>query len=319
MNQLNLTIIEVTQETELVKSFQLAAADGTPLPPFTAGAHIRVSLPGGDDRPYSLIAVGDAAALARPISYRLGVRLEETGAGGSRYMHGLEVGDTLVTTAPKNDFTLIKSAAPVVLIAGGIGITPLTSMATSLKHLGVPYQLHYCGRSQGLLAFLAALKDMHGPALTEHYDTDDSALDLKALIAGLDSTSQIYVCGPAGLIEAVRETAAARGFAKSQVHFELFAPKVSADGNGTFEVELRSTGQVFAVPADRSIVEVLEAAGVDLTYDCKRGDCGICQTTVLSGVPDHRDVILTDAERATNSVMQICVSRAKSDRLVLDI
>ncbi len=319
MRMLALSVSETVQETELVQSFRLVSVDGTALPPFDAGAHIRVVMPDGTDRPYSLVATKDAAEASAPSCYRIGVRREDAGGGGSRHMHSLSVGDTLSASSPMNDFALRSTSRPALLIAGGIGVTPIASMATVLKHNGAPYRLHYSGRSEGALAFLGELGSAHGDNLVVHYDDDDSAIDLAALIRSDAGQSEIYVCGPRGMIEAVRERAAEHGYAKDRVHFELFAPSPSTTGDKPFEVELRSTGQVFDVPAGASIIDVLEANGVELIYDCRRGDCGICQTGVISGIPDHRDVILTEAERATNTVMQICVSRARSERLVLDI
>ncbi len=319
MQQLELSVAEVIRETDLVTSLRLVATKGVALPQFTAGAHIRIALPDGDDRPYSLVVLEDIGQLSQPTQYRLGVRLDAQGAGGSRYMHSLSVGKTIIASAPKNDFALRDTKVPSLLLAGGIGITPIATMAAALKAMNAPYQLHYSGRSRGSLAFLDALRAVHGDNLVAHYDDDETALNLGALVTGASMTSQIYVCGPVGMIEAVREAAAARGIDKSHVHFELFAPKQATSGDSEFEVVVHSTGQVFKVPAGVSIIDALEQGGVDLTYDCRRGDCGICQTTVISGIPDHRDVILTDAERASNSVMQICVSRAKTPQLVLDI
>ncbi len=321
MSELKLKVIETGAPTAQIRALTLAAEDGAPLPGYTAGAHIRVKLADADERHYSLINwVAEPAATDAPTAYRLGVRLEEDSKGGSRYMHGLREGDVITVSPPKNDFSLHESDAPVILIAGGIGVTPIISMAAELKARGRPFEFHYCGRSRGLMAFLDELDALCGGALRIHCDDEpESCVDLKALIGAASAHSHIYVCGPRGMIEAVREIAHARGFAKDHVHFELFDAPAADSGDQSFEVEISSTGQVFTVPPDKSIIEVLEAEGVDLIYDCQRGDCGICQTTVLEGIPDHRDVILTDEERAANNVMQICVSRAKSARLVLDL
>lgn len=235
-------------------------------------------------------------------------------------MHSLREGDIVTVSEPHNQFALRDDAAPVVLLAGGIGITPILSMASELRAAGRDLTFHYAGRSRSALAFVEPLQAVCGDALTIHCDDEpDTAIDLDALTASIPLDHQIYVCGPRGMIEAVRELAHARGFDKEHVHFELFTKHDEQVEGGAFEVEIRSTGQVFTIPPDRTIIEVLEEAGIDLIYDCQRGDCGICQTDVLEGVPDHRDVILTDEERAANNVMQICVSRAKSERLVLDL
>ncbi|EKF18121.1 PDR/VanB family oxidoreductase [Nitratireductor pacificus] len=321
MGELRLRVLETTALTAQVRTLELAAENGGTLPGFTAGAHIRVTLPDGTDRHYSLVnTLPDTAATAQPATYRLGIRLEEDGKGGSRHMHGLAAGDVIDASLPRNDFALADTDAPVLLIAGGIGVTPLISMASELKAKGRPFAFHYAGRSRVLLAFVDELAAIDEGALTIHCDDEpETCIDLKALIGRAPAEGHIYVCGPRGMIEAVREIAHARGIAKDHVHFELFDAPKAETGDQPFEVEISSTGQVFTVPPGKSIIEVLEAEGVDLIYDCQRGDCGICQTAVIEGIPDHRDVILTDDERAANDVMQICVSRAKSSRLVLDL
>lgn len=321
MGELKLKVCASEALTPQIRTLELEAADGGTLPGFSAGAHIRVTLPDGSDRHYSLVnASTEAGATDAPATYRLGVRLEEDSKGGSRFMHGLKEGDIIETSAPRNDFGLVDAQAPVLLIAGGIGVTPLISMAAELKAKDRPFSFHYAGRSRTLLAFVDALEAIETNALTIHCDDEpETCIDLKALIGRAPAEGHIYVCGPRGMIEAVREIAHARGIAKDHVHFELFEAHEAEAGDKPFEVEISSTGQVFTIPPGKSIIEVLEEEGVDLIYDCQRGDCGICQTTVLSGIPDHRDVILTDDERAANDVMQICVSRAKSDRLVLDL
>lgn len=321
MGELKLKVLRTEALTAHIRTLELAAEDGGKLPGFSAGGHIRVTLPDGTERHYSLVNIfPDADATADPTVYRLGIRLEEDGKGGSRYMHGLGAGDVIDASLPRNDFALIDTDAPALLIAGGIGVTPLISMASELKAKGRPFGFHYAGRSRGLLAFVEELAAIDANALTLHCDDEpETCIDLKSLIGKAPADGHIYVCGPRGMIEAVREIAHARGLAKDHVHFELFDAPQTETGDKAFEVEISSTGQVFTVPPGKSIIEVLEAEGVDLIYDCQRGDCGICQTTVLEGVPDHRDVILTDDERAANDVMQICVSRAKSARLVLDL
>lgn len=307
--------------TPRIRSLTLAAPDGGLLPGYSAGAHILVSLPDGGERHYSLISTDTSIDTRQGVSdYRLGVQLEEDGKGGSRFMHGLRPGDTVSVQPPRNDFALREHSSPALLVAGGIGITPIISMATELRRRERPFAFHYSGRSRAAMAFIDEIESLCGQALTVHCDDEpERCLDLAGLIAAASRDSHLYVCGPRGMIEAAREEAHARGFPREQVHFELFDKVEDQPGDAAFEVEISSTGQVFSVPPGKSIIEVLEAGGVDLLYDCQRGDCGICQTAVLDGVPDHRDVILTDDERAANDVMQICVSRAKSPRLVLDL
>lgn len=302
--------------SDRISLFTLEAKDGTALPAYSAGAHLDFDLGPVGSRSYSLVDFtppGD-----NPESYRIAVQREDEGDGGSVAMHKLREGDSLTATDPINDFTLHEGVAPALLLAGGIGVTPIISFATELTRRGTPYQFHYATRSEALCAFKDRLEEQFGDALSLWFD-DSRPVDLDALIKGATPDTHIYCCGPRGMIEAVREKAEAAGFAKDQIHFELFASPDTHEGDQPFEVEIADTGQVFTISADKTIVEVLEEAGVDVMYDCQRGDCGICQTDVIEGIPDHRDVVLSEAERASGKVMQICVSRAKSARLVLDI
>jgi ferredoxin-NADP reductase len=321
MSQLRLTVLETRAETDRIVTLALAAPDGAPLPGFTAGSHIRIDLPDGGDRTYSLVSADAATDTTVGVpAYRLGVQLEPESRGGSRYMHGLVAGDTLVASHPKNDFPVRDHASAAILIAGGIGVTPMVSMAAELRRAGRPFVFHYTGRSRELMAFVAEIEAVGADAVRIYCDDDpERRLDLAATIAASPADAHIYVCGPRGMIEAAREIAHEYGFSKDRVHFELFTQHDHLAGDQPFEVEVASSGQVFVVAADQSIIDALEAGGLDLLYDCRRGDCGICQTQVIAGTPDHRDVILTDEERASNSVMQICVSRAKTPRLVLDL
>ena len=318
MAAIELRVERVEAAGELIRAIELVSADGAPLPPFAPGAHAEIHLPDGATRPYSLIDL-DGTCDA-PAAYRFGVRLEEASRGGSRFMHGLAEGAAVTAELPKNDFSLADDAAPSVLIAGGIGITPLISMATALKRTGRDYRLYYAVRDRGAAAFADALEAAHGDRLRMHHDdVAGGPLDLGGVLAEADPAAHLYVCGPKPMIEAAKRAAEGAGFPSERVHFELFDAPADQAGDTAFEVELASTGEVYTVPPGKSIIDVLEAAGEDLIYDCRRGDCGICQTDVLEGVPDHRDVVLSDAERAGNKVMQICVSRAKSARLKLDL
>ena len=311
---LKLKVQSFSAETPVVRSL-VFGVEGGRAPQWQAGAHIRVSLPGGGDRPYSLMALPDLPEG----SLALGVLREERSTGGSVFMHALKVGEVVNATAPANNFGLHADSSPAILFAGGIGVTPILSMAAELKKRGNPYHLHYAGRTQGLLAFLPQLRAICADALSVHYDSDDSQLDIAAALDRASEGAHVYVCGPAGMIDAVKQSALAKGIPQLRIHYELFKAETSASADKPFEVELRSTGQVIQVAADQSIIKALEEAGVDVLYDCQRGDCGICQCGVISGIPDHRDVILSDDEKASNKVMQICVSRAKSERLVLDL
>ncbi|WP_332670703.1 PDR/VanB family oxidoreductase [Aromatoleum sp.] len=326
MRTFELVVRSVTTPTPLIRAFELAAPDGSPLPAFTAGAHLQVAIPGlADPRCYSLIELSPAAGAFE--RYRLGVRIEDASRGGSRFMHALKAGDRVTVTGPKNDFPLHEPALgepPVVLLAGGIGITPIASMAAALKAAGRPFELHYSGRSRDQLAFTDELAALAGDALALHADDDDATrLDLGALLDarrpnGIDAC-HLYVCGPKAMIDAAIAGAKARGWPADNVHFELFATAAPVAGDQPFELELRQSGKVLVVPADKTIAEVMEEAGCDPMIDCKRGECGVCSATVLEGVPDHRDYVLSDAEKAEGKLIQICISRAKTARLVLDL
>ncbi|TYL94850.1 oxidoreductase [Bradyrhizobium rifense] len=311
---LKLKVRSYAAETPFIRSL-VFDVDGGVVPQWQAGAHVRVALPNGGDRPYSLMTLPGLpeGALA------LGVLREEASSGGSQFMHALKIGDVVQASAPVNNFQLHEGAAPALLFAGGIGITPILSMAAELATRGSPYRLHYAGRTQGLLAFLPQLQEICAKGLSVHYDSDESRLDIAAALGEAAADAHIYVCGPAGMIEAVRAAALARTILADHMHYELFKAEQPSSPDKPFEVELKSSGQVVSVAAGQTIIQALEAAGHDVLYDCQRGDCGICQCGVIAGVPDHRDVILSDDEKASNKVMQICVSRAKSERLVLDL
>lgn len=308
--------IESTEKvTDRISLFTLVSASGEALPGYAPGAHIDFDLGEAGTRSYSL--VNFASPGAAPTSYRVAVQREDEGKGGSQKMHALKAGDTVSTTDPKNDFALHDGDAPALLIAGGIGVTPIISFGTELQARGGTFAFHYAVRSADVLPFGDRLKAQFGDTLTLWYD-DQQMIKLGDIVGAAAPETHIYCCGPRGMIDAVREVAEAKGFPNDQIHFELFTSPTTEVGDQSFEVEI-GDGRVFEIPPGKTIIEVLEENDVDVMYDCARGDCGICQTDIISGTPDHRDVVLSDAERAEGKVMQICVSRALSERLVLDI
>ena len=232
-------------------------------------------------------------------------------------MHHLRGGDVINAKDVRNNFELVDQSCPILLLAGGIGITPIISMAAELHEQNRPFQLHYAVRNAQSAAYATELQQHFGDRF--HLCLDDTnPIDLNDLIT-THTDYAFYICGPQGMITAARALAENAQIPASQVHVELFANTEGESGNTPFEVEIASTSQIVSVAANQTIIEALEEAGVDVMYDCQRGDCGICATDVIAGEPDHRDVVLSEAERSSNSVMQICVSRALSERLVLDL
>ena len=310
---MRLHVENVTDVTDRIRLFTLTSPDG--LPGYTAGAHLDFDLGDLGQRSYSLIDF--ARVEAEPSAYQIAVQAEPEGDGGSRAMHALKVGDTITASDPKNSFELHAEDTPAVLIAGGIGVTPIISFASELSHRATPFSFHYAARDRAVCAFAAQLEGIFPDALTLWFDSE-TQIDIAAALRDAPDAAHIYCCGPKGMIEAVRKIAENAGYPSDRVRFELFETVQAQDGDQPFEVEIND-GRIFTIPPGQSIIEVLEAADVDVMYDCQRGDCGICQTDVISGEPDHRDVVLSDSERASGDVVQICVSRAKSARLVLDI
>ncbi len=313
---LQLTVKDIIDETDKVRTLVLASQTGATLPSYSPGAHIVFELGGIGTRSYSLIewALDDVP----PTSYRIAVQREDDGGGGSKAMHALNVGQEISAHPPQNDFELEDSAGPIMLLGGGIGVTPLISMATALLAVGRAFEFHYAARSQKLMGFQTALTDAF-PEQMKFYFDDETPLNLAELMAKQPAEVMIYICGPKGMINAARDAASAAGLPDKNIRVELFSAPQTQSSDVPFEVEIQTTGEVFVIPADKTIIDVLEDAGQDIMYDCRRGDCGICQTDVISGVPDHRDVVLSEDERAAGNIMQICVSRAKTPRLVLDL
>lgn len=323
---LTLRVAAIDAPTSLIKSITLEAHDGALLPGFEPGAHLQVEIPsataGGAPqwRSYSLIHLDPAVDPRNGVrAYRLGIRREDEGRGGSRHMHALAVGATLCVRAPVNHFPL---AAPprVLLVAGGIGITPIISMASALAAQQRDYALHFSGRTREALPFVDELRALAGDKLTLHADDDPATrLSIDALLDGAQVNQPIYVCGPAGMIDAVLAAARKRGWHEGDLHYELFTEAAPQEGDTAFEVELKSSGKRLTVPADKSLLDTLIENGTDVMYDCRSGYCGLCTTNVCSGEIDHRDTYLSEAEKAGGKVMQVCVSRCKSGRLVLDL
>jgi vanillate monooxygenase ferredoxin subunit len=315
---LRVRVASKAAEAQDIASFELVAADGTALPAFTAGAHVDVHLPDGMVRQYSLC--NDPRETHR---YRIAVLRETASRGGSLAMHALKEGDTLAISAPRNHFPLAADATEHLLLAGGIGITPIVCMAEQLAAAGTPFELHYATRSPSRTAFAAHLRDA-AYAEHVHFHHDDGPapqrLDLAAVVAQPRPGRHLHVCGPAGLIDATLRAARAAGWPADTLHREYFAAPAAAPAEqGAFEVQIASTGAVIRVAPDQSVVAALAAAGIERPLSCEQGVCGTCLTGVLDGKPDHRDVYLTDEEHARGDCFTPCCSRALSPRLVLDL
>lgn len=300
-------------------SFELVAEAGMALPGFAAGSHVDVLLPGGITRQYSLC--NNPTENHR---YLIGVLRDPASRGGSRAMHdAVQEGDCLRISAPKNHFPLAHEARRHLLLAGGIGITPILCMAERLANIDASFEMYYCTRSRDRTAFHQRIVQS-GFAAAAHFHFDDGPagqkLDIEQLLATPEDGVHLYVCGPRGFMDAVLGVARARAWPEPQLHYEFFAADVGvADGDTDFEVQLASTGRVVTVPRDKSALQALAAAGIDLPFACEQGVCGTCLTRILEGVPDHRDSYLTPEERTANDQFTPCCSRALTPRLVLDL
>ena len=311
-------------EAEGICGLDLVSADGTPLPPFSAGAHIDLHLPGGWLRPYSLCNAPPAPGQA-PTHYQLGVLREVNSRGGSVAVHdALHEGDVFTIGAPRNSFPLVEGAGSHLLMAGGIGVTPMLAMAAALHAQGQPFQLHYAARSRARTAFADALAQApYADHVHLHLDDGPAAqrLDLPAVLAAPQAGRHLYVCGPQGYIDAVLGTARAQGWAEDHLHCEYFgaAPVAVAAGDQPFEVHLARSQRTVIVPVGVRITQALSDAGVFLATSCEQGICGTCLTPVLSGTPEHHDSYLTPEEQATNDVCLPCCARSRTPVLTLDL
>lgn len=310
--QLQVTAIE--RRSLGVKSFELQAVDCSALPAFEPGAHIRVSVPGlkqGDPtRAYSLVS--DPADRSR---YMIGVLHVESGNGGSAALHQqVGVGDLLEVSAPKNEFRLAPSASHSILIAGGIGITPILSLTRELARRGDSFEVHYAARSEDRMAFREEMAIIAGDRARFYFPPDQ--MSVPSILKNPSQGTHVYVCGPHLLIEAVREAVPMAGLPPRHVHFESFGyRRVPTDR--TVEVELCNSGITILVEPGRPLLEAIEAAGIWAPSECRRGECATCVTTILEGEVSHRDHCLT-AEQRSSSICT-CVSWATGDRLALDI
>jgi ferredoxin-NADP reductase len=298
-----------------VRAIDIEPEDGAhPYPP---GSHLTVAVMIGDrqdTRSYSL--VGD-----KPVdgAYRIAVKHHEDSAGGSRYMWSLEPGARLMITEPQNLFELTHNRPDYLLVAGGIGITPIVGMAAALDRKGAPLRLCYAGRSRADMPFLDDLAERLGDRLTTHVSEEGTRLDLAAAIDSLHPDGELYLCGPIRLLDEARRLWAEAGRPPSRLRYETFASG-GRYAPEPFEVTAADHGVTVTVPENRSMLEALRDEGVEIMYDCLRGECGLCAVTVLEvdGEVDHRDVFLSDAERAAGERLCSCVSRVVGGTVTID-
>ncbi|MDM0066832.1 PDR/VanB family oxidoreductase [Variovorax sp. J31P207] len=319
---LQLRVAQRRCEAVGVVAFDLVDPDGAPLPPFEAGAHLLVETAPGIVRAYSV-----CNSPTETERYTIAVLREPDSRGGSSALHErVKPGNLLRTSAPRNEFPLQIRAKRSLLLAGGIGITPLLAMAERLCETDGDFVLHYCTREAARTAFSSRLAESRFAGRVHiHHDDGNAAQRFEAaqVLASPSEHTHIYVCGPGGFIEHVLSTAKALGWAPEQLHREFFAPPVkavdAAEKDAAFDLILSSSGQRVHVPAGCSAASALQAAGVPLVVSCEQGVCGTCVTTVLEGEPEHRDCYLTDDDRRRNDCFTPCCSRARSSELRIDL
>ena len=301
-------------------ALEFRPASGGELAPFSAGAHIDLLLPNGIQRSYSLCnPQGETSR------YVVGVKRASPSRGGSVFVHDqLRVGGRIEIGRPRNNFPLVEDAPHVVLIAGGIGITPIWCMIQRLIALGRPFEAHYASRTRADAAFLAEIERLPAAArrcihLTFDHEPGAKPLDLGAIVASAPTGSHFYACGPAPMLEAFES--ATQTVAGGRVHIERFnaSAEIVENPPGGFQIVLARSQRTLDVPENKAILDVLLDHEIDIPFSCMEGVCGSCRVGVLEGVPDHRDVVLSREERAGNKSMMVCCSRSKSDRLVLDL
>jgi ferredoxin-NADP reductase/predicted pyridoxine 5'-phosphate oxidase superfamily flavin-nucleotide-binding protein len=318
---LELVVAGVRQLTPRIRAYELRAPDGGSLPAWTAGAHLSmpVRLPDGREHTRSYSLMGDPADR---LVYEIAVLREDAGHGGSVAVHrDYGIGNLLRCGLPRNLFELHDDGKPSVLVAGGIGITPLRSMALTLLASGRSFEFHYAARSPAEMALRQDLEARFGSRLRTYFSRDaaPTPLDVGKVLTEAPPEAVFYVCGPASLIAAVHGQASALGIAADRIRCERFVADTAREGDRPVEVHLARSGRTISVGPGQTILDGLIGAGADSLYDCRAGTCGTCAAKVLDGTPDHRDSALSEAERTRAGLMCTCVSRALTDHLTLDL
>jgi vanillate O-demethylase ferredoxin subunit len=309
----------ITWAAKDILLFELRPLPGhAPLPSFTAGAHIDLHLSAGMVRSYSLIN-----SQGETHRYVIAVNKDSATRGGSRYLHeGVRVGDCITTSPPRNNFPLAEDAPHSILVAGGIGITPLWCMMQRLTQLRRSWQLYYCARTRDSAAFIEEIESLSrraGAVVLLNFDHEPGGkiLDLHAVMHDASRKAHVYCCGPTAMLTAFQQASA--GWPQEQIHLEYFSASTPAATSGGYTVVLARSKISIFVNEGMTILDALLEQGIDVPFSCAEGVCGSCETTVLNGIPDHRDVILTDTERRAGRTMMICCSGCKSKELVLDL
>ncbi len=307
-------------EAEDIVSFEFVAVNGAPLPPFSAGAHVDVYVLNGMIRQYSL-----CNSPSETHRYVIAVLRDPKSRGGSTYMHdAVYEGDLLSISAPRNHFPLVESASKSILIAGGIGVTPILCMAERLAQQSLPFEMHYCSRSLPRTAFVDRVRQSaFADRVASHFDdgAPEQHFAIDAVLKSPEPSDHLYVCGPSGFLDYVLNSARRLGWPETNLHREYFnaVSQIEITDLVSFDIEVASTGQVIAVPPEKTVVQALAEHGITIPVSCEQGVCGTCLTKVLAGEPFHRDMFLTDAEHARNDQFTPCCSRSKTARLVLDL
>lgn len=314
---MDVIIQKIHQLTPTIRAFELVAANGTALPNFEAGAHIDVHLKNGLTRQYSL-----SNCSSEKHRYVIGVLHDANSRGGSRCIHTeYREGDHLKIGEPRNLFEIHPQTKQAVLFAGGIGITPILSMAYRLKFANIPFELHYFVRSREMIAFYGNLTEYFGDQVHFHIqDQPDTECNMAEVLGQSSPDRHLYVCGPTGFMQFVMSSAEQASWQSEQLHQEHFvAQKADTSNDEAFTIEVKGTGRRIEVLPEQTATEALIANGFDIPVSCEQGICGTCITRVVEGTPDHRDMFMTDEEHALNDQFTPCCSRAKTKNLVIEL
>lgn len=314
---MNVIIKSRSIETDRIVSFELIAADGSDLPPFSAGAHVDVLVEENLIRQYSL-----SNNPQERHRYRLGVLNDENSRGGSKAIHeGFEVGQEISIRPPRNNFELDKTGCTKHLFGGGIGITPLISMAYAVRDAAGMFRMHYSSRSQDVTAFRAELTTEFPGSINIYHDDEaiEERLKVDDVMAEIGGGEHIYICGPTGYIDYISNAAKAAQISPDRIHIEHFGNVVAHQADNSFEVIAVKSGKTILVKDGQTIVEALADSDIELDVSCEQGVCGTCITNVLEGAPDHRDLFLDDDEKASNTLIMPCCSRSLTPQIKLDI